>query len=244
MKTMTTILAVWVTGMATAFAAPTALAPEAKAVISKPVRVVLIGASIGKSWNLPELPQRLHLDGYVFEALQVWEFDKSEMVEEMLMRPARKFRFTPSYFKSLLQPVPQPADLVILKECSSYFPGNLQMQRKKELLQQWVQQVREKKIAVMVTTVAPITRVRAERDGSTKQQAIREFNDWIRAYASAQGLALLDLEKALRADDKDRYLRDDLTSGDGSHLNRKAYDILDKQMWDTVCTSSAGGQCS
>lgn len=199
------------------------------------MHVVLIGASIGQEWNLPELPKRVGVDSVGFEALQVWEYDKSEAVEETLMRPARKFRFTPSYFKGLLQPAPQAADLVVLKECSSYFGGAAQMQRKKDLIREWVEQVRAKNIPVMITTVVPITRARAARDGEAKQNAIREFNDWVRAYASEQRIPLLDLERPLRTDDSARYLRDDLTSGDGSHLNRAAYDILDRVMLDALC---------
>jgi hypothetical protein len=47
------------------------------------------------------------------------------------------------------------------------------------------------------------------------------------------------MERALRTDDKERYLRDELTSGDGSHLNRKAYDILDRLLIESVSTQSA-----
>lgn len=206
------------------------------------MHVVLIGASIGKSWNLPELPRRASSNRYTFEALQVWDYDKSETVDETLMRPARKFRFAPSYFKALFQAAPRPADVVILKECSSYFPGDrdAELQRKKELLQQWVHDVRMKKIPVMLTTVAPITRARAERDGAAKHQAIRLFNDWVRTYAAEQSIPLIDLEQALRADDRDRYLRDDLTSGDGSHLNRAAYEILDRVLIDALATMKDG----
>lgn len=206
------------------------------------MHVVLIGASIGKTWNLPGLPQRAQNDRYSFDALQVWDYDKSEAVEETLMRPARKFRVARTYVKGFFQPAPKPADLVILKECSSYFPGDIQLMRKRELLQQWVQEVRAKGTPVMVTTVAPITRSRAERDGPVKHQAIREFNDWVRAYTREQQLPLLDLEKALRTDDSERYLRDEYTSGDGSHLNRAAYDVLDRVMLDALCEFN-GASC-
>lgn len=201
-----------------------------------PRRVVLIGASIGMEWNLPDLPKRVNDKHYTFEALQAWQYDKSELVEETLMRPARKFRLTPSYLKGFFKPSPQLPDMVILKECSSYFPGDVQ--RHKELMQQWVQEIRQKDIAVMLTTVVPVTRERSQRDPG-KQNGIREFNDWLRAYAQQQGLPLLDLEQALRADDKDRYLRDDLTSGDGSHLNSKAYAILDQLLIKSVSVQSA-----
>lgn len=207
------------------------------------MHVVLIGASIGKAWNLSDLPRRTGNDRFSFEALQVWEYDKSEAVEETLMRPSRKFRLTATYFKGFLQPAPQPADIVILKECSSYFPGDRdpELPRKRELFKRWVEEVRAKGIKVVIATVAPITRARAERDGAAKQQAIRQFNDWVREYAAAQRLPLLDLEQALRADDAQRYLRDDYTSGDGSHLNRAAYDVLDRLMLDTLCQTR--GDC-
>lgn len=210
----------------------------------KSKHIVLIGASIGKSWNLSELPQRANRDDYTFEALQAWQYDKSEAVEETLMRPARRFRMTASYFKGFFQPSPQLADVVILKECSSYFGGDAQIAQKKEMFQRWVDEVRQKNLALMVATVAPITRERAarERNGVGKQAAIREFNDWMRAYATARGLALLDLEKALRADDTERYLRDEFTSGDGSHLSRAAYDVLDQVMLDALCQLD-GGAC-
>lgn len=198
------------------------------------MHIVLIGASIGKSWDLPALPQRTKSERFTFEALQVWDYDKTEAVEETLMRPARKFKLTRTYFKGFFEPSPPVPDLVILKECSSYFGNDAQLQRKKELFQRWVEEVRQKKIPVMVTTIAPITRARADRDGAAKHQAIREFNDWMRIYADAQRLPLLDLEKALRTDDKERYLRDAFTSGDGSHLNRAAYDVLDRVMLDAL----------
>jgi len=187
--------------------------------------VILLGASIGQRWNLPDLPKRMNERRHAFEALQEWQYDKSRILDETLMRPARKFRFTPNYFRGLFMPPPQPADLIILKECSSYFPSD--MHRNKDLIQRWVREIRQKKIAVMLSTVVPVTRERAQRDPG-KQEGISEFNDWVRTYAEEQGLPLLDLEWALRVDDKDCYLYDEFHSGDGSHLNRKAYTILDE----------------
>lgn len=200
------------------------------------MHVVLLGASIGQEWNLPDLPKRMNERRFSFEALQEWQYDKSEILDETLMRPARQFRLTPNYFKGLFMSSPRPADVIILKECSSYFPSDLR--RDKELVQRWAQDIRRKNIAVMLATVAPVTRERAQRDPG-KQEGIREFNDWLRAYAQQQGTPVLDTEWALRSDDKERYLRDELTSGDGSHLNRKAYDILDRLLIESVSTQSA-----
>jgi GDSL-like Lipase/Acylhydrolase family len=233
MRSMIAIFVVGAAGLWAASASPAASASDLKRA-AKPTRVVLIGASIGQEWNLPEIPKRSQLSGYEFEALQVWQFDKSEKLDEILMRPARKFRLTPSYFKGLLQEPPQPADVVILKECSSYFPEDLRLERKRELMEQWVHRVRDKNIKVMIATVVPVTRTRAALDRG-KQETVREYNDWVRDYARSNDIVLLDLEAALRTDGRERYLRDDLTSGDGSHLNRKAYDILDGVMTQALC---------
>lgn len=60
--------------------------------------------------------------------------------------------------------------------------------------------------------------------------SILKYNDWIRAYAQKEGLVFFDLEAPLRISPEDRSLRLDLHSGDGLHLNSKAYGILDKAM--------------
>lgn len=197
----------------------------------QPYRVVLLGASIGQTWNLPAFPERVRDKNYVVESFAVWQFDKSEMLDEVLMRPERKFHLTRTYLKSLFQPAPQPPDTIILKECSAYFPGEPRQQ--KELVKRWVGQVSHAGIQPILTTSVPVTRKRSEMDKG-KMDGVREYNDWIRNYAKEQRIPLLDLELALRADPVERYLRDDLTSGDGSHLNAKAYEILDSLLHKTL----------
>lgn len=196
-----------------------------------PLRVTLIGASIGKAWDLPQLPARTGDRRFTFEALQAWQYDKSEIVEETLMRPERKFKPTLSYVKGWFGPAPVPPDIVILKECSSYFPGGPQEQQ--ALLQRWVAEVRAAKRTVVLATTVPVTRARSASDPG-KQAALLAFNDWLRGYAQREGLPLVDLEQALRSDDRERYLRDEYTSGDGSHLNRAAYDVLDRTLLKTL----------
>ncbi len=198
-------------------------------------KVVLIGASIGQMWNLPDLPNRTGDHRFEFEALQAWQFDKSEVVDETLMRPARKFKPSVSYVKGFFAP-PQPADIVILKECSSYFPGSQADYRR--MLETWVGQVRAARKQLILATTVPVTRARARQDAG-KQQALLEFNDWLRSYASREGIPLLDLEAALRSDDKERFLRDEFTSGDGSHLNSKAYAVLDRLLLTTLDKATA-----
>lgn len=233
MKIMSTMLTVCIMGISSAFAAPTAPDSESKAV-AKSLRVVLIGASIGEAWNLPELPRRTHSVGYEFDALQAWQFDKSDVLDEVLMRPTRKFKLTRTYFTGFFKPSPRRADVVVIKECSAYFPRDIPLKDRQALIDHWVRQIRGKNIEPMLATSVPVTRARAAQDPG-KQQCLLAFNDWIREYARKNGVVLLDLETATRTDSQDRYLRDDLAVEDGSHLNRKAYDLLDKRMLEAIC---------
>src|SRR3954469_130871 len=136
-------------------------------------RVVLIGASIGQAWHLAEWPSRVGVSGLNAESIPAWQFDKTEVLDEVLMRPRRKFHPTRTYLKSLFQPPPDRPGIVILKECSSYFPGDLALY--KSLVRQWVSQIREKQITVVLATVVPVTEARA-RQNAGKQEDLVEYN--------------------------------------------------------------------
>ncbi|MBL8219325.1 MAG: hypothetical protein JNL62_08845 [Bryobacterales bacterium] len=198
--------------------------------------IVLIGASIGRSWQLAAWPDRMHQPAFTIESVAAWQFDKSDALEEVLMRPKRKFRPTRTYLRSLLEPPPQLPAIVILKECSSYFPGNLDGYLAS--MRTWVQRLRQARIQTVLATVAPVTRARSGRDPG-KQSALIEFNRRIREYASQEGLPLLDLESVLRAEGSGSFLRDEFTSGDGSHLNATAYRHLDGEL-RTVLSAMVG----
>jgi len=190
----------------------------------RPEHIVLVGASIGRAWRLESWAQRVSARTYTAEAVAAWQFDKSDALDEVFMRPKRPFHLTRSYLRSLLAKPPQPADVLILKECSSYFPGPLD--RYGSLIDAWVKQARYRGIVPLVATVVPVTRTRSSQDPG-KQDSLLEFNRWLRTYASQQGIHLLDLEAALSDGTPQAFLRNEYTSGDGSHLNSAAYHILD-----------------
>jgi len=208
--------------------------------MSQRTHVVLVGASIGQDWKLAGWPERSRMPGYSAESVAAWQFDKTEAINELLMRPARKFRITRTYVKSLFQPPLPKANIIILKECSSYFPGDLPAYR--DSLRRWVKQIQATGARVVLATVVPVTRRRAARDVG-KQESLVEYNRWIREFAQQERLALLDLESALRIGDEDSYLRDDFTSGDGSHLNSAAYAVLDNMLRATLCQLMPGTGC-
>jgi hypothetical protein len=186
--------------------------------------IVLIGASIGQAWHLADWPSRLKTPRFTAESVAAWQFDKSEAVQEVLMRPSRKFRPTRTYLRSLFQPPPKKADIVILKECSSYFPGDLALYERS--VESWASQLQANHSTVILATVVPITRARAQQSPG-KQEDLLKYNEWVREYARQHGFQVLDLEAALRADERGSYLRDDFAAPDGSHLNPSAYVVLD-----------------
>ncbi len=192
--------------------------------------VILLGASIGEGWDIGKLPNRIDAGGYTFEFVGEYVFDKSKALNEILMRN------------------PKP-DAVILKECSTYFPGKFEEQ--KELMQKWIEALQKNGIIPIPATVVPVTSPRmftvqyvknlmkkylpmGKINIEKRQSYVVEFNDWVRKYADQKGLAVLDLEGTLRRDESDRRLRPELSSGDGMHLNRDAYALLDKIVIPTI----------
>ena len=192
-------------------------------------RILLIGASVGDSWNIAKLPERTKLAGYTFESVAEYQFDKSQVVEGVITTGDKP-------------------DFVILKECAAYFPGDLQ--RYKQFIQGWVATLREHHITPILTTVVPVTTpsllslsyvkhlvkkvTRNRVPVDERLPYLLEYNDWVRSYAAQEGLALLDLEAALRNNQQERKLRDDLAAEDGLHLNEQAYRVLDKLVVDSA----------
>jgi hypothetical protein len=212
------------------------LNPEVHA-MQKPKHIVLLGASVGKAWNIESLPDRLIKSGssplapsasrlavsqYRFEYIGEYQFDKTKSLQQVLKRKVNK------------------PDAIFIKECAAYFPGDLSHYQ--ELVQGWVTLCRKAGVVPIPTTVVPVI-----RDDSFKTQLkdlikqvigrptsswglteIIKYNDWIKSYAQKEGLVVLDLEDPVHTSKEDRSLRLDLHSGDGLHLNGKAYKLLDQ----------------
>jgi hypothetical protein len=190
------------------------------------IHIALIGASIGREWHIESWPARVRTNRFTAESLAIWQFDKSEAIHEILLRPGRKFRFTRTYLRSLLEPPPKKPDIVILKECSSYFPGDLQAYETE--VRTWVRRLESGRFRILLATVVPVTSARSAREPG-KQESLIEYNRWIREYARGRNIPVLDLEAALRAPDS-TYLQDGFAAPDGSHLNATAYAVLDRTL--------------
>ncbi len=165
--------------------------------------LVLVGASVGKSWSFDKLTERNKLvPNIVLGNRTQYDFDKSSSIDALIKTPV-------------------PVTGVIIKECAAYFPRDIEQSKK--MIKTWIGKLRSAGIAPILATVVPVTK---EHDtGHPKRcDSIWEFNDFIRRYAFREKIPILDLEKALRISEQDRHLRDEYAQPDGLHLVKKAYD--------------------
>lgn len=195
--------------------------------MTKNKHIVLLGASVGHDWNIESLPERLQqagaVKGYRFEYVGEYAFDKTEALMKILQRKQNR------------------PDAILIKECAAYFPGDLRQYQ--ELMKGWIKECKKAGVIPIPTTVVPVvsSKNKALKDRfkdfiktllgrpttATQLEGIVQYNDWLKEYAAQEGLTVLDLEAPLRVSQVDRSLRVDLHSGDGLHLNAKAYAMLD-----------------
>ncbi len=193
--------------------------------MTKKKHVVLLGASVGQTWKIDSLPDRMGQNSganrYSFEFVGDYQFDKTQTLRKILQRKQNK------------------PDAILLKECAAYFPGDLTGYQ--ELMKGWIKECRDAGVIPVPTTVVPVVRqqsvmtrmkdvvkyVLGRPTSGMQLERITQYNNWIRSYADAEKLTVLDPEAVLRVSDEDRSLRTDLHSGDGLHLNTKAYQLLD-----------------
>ena len=46
--------------------------------------IVLIGASVGQGWRLPDFPVRMKDDRYTFNSVAAWQYDKTDKNKDWL----------------------------------------------------------------------------------------------------------------------------------------------------------------
>lgn len=181
-------------------------------------RITLVGASIGKDWNFDRIADRLNLSGYDFRYMGKYDFDKSELINAIVGQS-------------------QKSDIVMIKECSSYFPGDAAKQQ--AFVQEWVGKLRAAGVQPVLVTVAPVKAPGLVQRGKNLvkkamgkpvwPEEVAAFNDWLRLYAARERLPLFDLERALWIAPDQRYLKPEFATDDSVHLSRAAYERLDKE---------------
>jgi hypothetical protein len=206
------------------------MAVEQKAIQTK--RVVLVGASIGKGWNFDGLGRRIQRPDYRFDYQGAFQFDKGEMIQDLIKSPDK------------------PA-IVLIKECSVYFPGDLNEYERQ--VTAWVDRLKASGIQPMLVTTVPVKRARGVfarlKDTikgllgkPSRQECLTSFNDWMTAYGRRAGVPVFDIESFLRSGADDRWLRADYDAGDGVHLNARAYGELDREFGRFLMNWESGSQ--
>ena len=109
-----------------------------KSIENNHTHVVLIGASIGKVWNLSTLPERMNNNSYFFEYVNGGGWNKSARLKEITSRQRKK------------------PDVIIIKQCAAYFPGDIELYKK--LMKQWIVECCNAHIIPVLCTIIPVTR--------------------------------------------------------------------------------------
>jgi len=185
-------------------------------------RVVYIEASTVNGWKLDGFAARTGSERYRFEVLREYDFDKSKHVDQVVAGGS------------------PPPDAVIVQECAVYFPGDLPAYQR--LFRGWIEKLKARGLRPMIATVVPPAETRGgwqRAKAFVKQEVLGRpsryeqvvaFNGWQRALGEELEVPVLDLEALLRKSDADRHMRSEYDAGDGIHLNRDAYDRLDRAL--------------
>lgn len=184
----------------------------------QPKRITLVGASIGKDWQFDKIGERLGVGDYEFGYVGKYSFDKSSLITQLLQSQTKP-------------------DIVLVKECSTYFPGDRSQYQRQ--IRTWVGELRAAGVQPVLVTVAPVEPPSwIQRAKNLTKRAlgkpiwmaeIAAFNDWLRDYAARERLPLFDLEAALRIGADNRYMKPEFGVGDYVHLNSAAYAHLDRE---------------
>ena len=163
--------------------------------------IVLVGASVGKTWDLPGLAERKMDFRVAYGYRGQYAFDKSNIIKKLVDSP--------------LKP-----DAVIIKECAAYFPRDTNPSI--DMIKQWINILNTSGIQPILATVVPVTKEHdADRNGS-RMESINSFNESIRKYSIDNGIPLLDLQQILSNKDEG-YLQERFAVPDGLHLKAETY---------------------
>jgi len=181
------------------------------------MRVVLVGASIGKDWHFERIGERVALPGYRFDYVGVYSFDKGPLIHKLVTDPDKP-------------------DIVLIKECATYFPGDTKQYQRQFM--SWVDTLRAVGIQVVLVTTAPVAEpteyiprakifVKRLIGKPTQLDSIVQFNAWLKQYTQREHIPVFDLAAQLQRSDSEHWLRSEYDVGDKLHLNESAYHILD-----------------
>lgn len=164
------------------------------------LRVVFFGASITNRWDLKKYFPEIHsvnrgVGGYVPDLLAKY---KSNVLD---LKPKA----------------------VAIKFCSINFRPSIPAYYLKDGLQVMVQTAKTAGIIPIITTVIPVGKPAARIGDYSAIDSLRAYNEWVREYAKANSLYLIDYAKAIEAENG--FLPQECTT-DAIHLTDTGYDII------------------
>ena len=172
--------------------------------------VVLVGASVGKSWNLNRLADRIKKKKIFYGYRGRYSFDKTYHIKKMSTSPLK-------------------ADAVIIKECAAYFPYDTS--NGMEEIKRWVDMLNRSDIKPILATVVPVTKAHDQNRKTSRMKSINAFNEAIREFGEQNKIPVLDLQKVLSAGHDNGYLNESFAVQDGLHIKESTYyNVLDSYL--------------
>jgi lysophospholipase L1-like esterase len=173
---------------------------EAQSGVLDSLRVVFYGASITHDWNLPKYFPQIHpinrgVGGFI---------------KDLLIK----------YKSNVLDLKPKA---VVIKICSINIRPQIPMYYLKDGMAMMVEMAQANDIIPIVATIIPGAKATAHIGDFNVADSLKEFNEWVRSYATDKNLELIDYAKAIG--DESGFLPREC-SVDPVHLNDKGYDVI------------------
>ncbi len=165
------------------------------------LRVVFLGASITRRWNLEKYFPEIH---------PVNRSIGGQLVPDILLR----------FKRDVLDLKPRA---VVIKFCSINIRPRLPLSVLKDGMAMMVQLSQANDIAPVVSTIIPAGKPEAHIGDFSVTDTLAEFNSWIRGYTRENDIALIDYAAAIQ--DEHGFLPREY-SVDPVHLNDKGYEII------------------
>lgn len=166
-------------------------------------RVVFLGASITRRWNL---------DAYFPEITAVNRGIGGQYVPQLMMR----------FKRDVIELKP---DAVVIKFCSINIRPQMPLKTMYDGMEMMVQLARDNNITPIVCTVIPPAKPEGRISDFSVLDSVKIFNDWVRQYSSDNDLPLIDYARAI--EDENGYLPRKYAA-DPVHVNEDGYEILSK----------------
>lgn len=163
--------------------------------------IVFVGASVGKSWDLPHFADRTTDKTRFIGYRTLYEFDKTPIIEDLKTDPVKP-------------------EMVIIKECAAYFPRDVEPGIRQ--VKEWTMTLQKQNIQPVLATVVPITKARDEKKKG-RMDSINKFNAAIRQLGKANNVPVMDLQAVLSDGSAGAYLKEEYAAEDGLHLKPETY---------------------